>query len=93
MYATVSHWEFENFSDEMSKEAENKIFPMLKKLGAINANAIQTGDNSSMVVTIYPSEEVCQSAMNKIAEVRVEAGTNLNMTMVKAEQGSVVAQV
>ena len=93
MYATVSHWEFEKFTDEMSEEAETKILPMLKKLGALNAYAIQTGDHTSMVVTIYSSKEVCNGAMAKIAEVRSEAGDTFSMTMVKAEQGSVVAQM
>ena len=46
-----------------------------------------------MVVTIYPSKEVCNGAMAKIAEVRSEAGDTFSMTMVKAEQGSVVAKM
>jgi hypothetical protein len=90
-YATVTHWNATEWTDEMEATARNKFVPLVMSVGASKVNMVRTGDLSSCVITEYSDAATAQSAQDRIAEIRAQAASELPMTMLSAHAGPVFA--
>ena len=93
MYVTMSHWEASEMTDEMIETMQNKFMPMIKSLGADRCFEVQTSETTVTIVTVYPDEATKKAATEKIAEIRAQGADTLNATLVKAEEGPIVASM
>ena len=50
-YYTISHWEADEWTDEMEAIAKDKFGPMIMAVGANSVDFIRTGDKTMCVVT------------------------------------------
>ena len=72
-YYTISHWEADEWTDEMEAIAKNKSRPMIVAVGISSVDFIRTGDKIMCVVTKYKDEATGIAAISKIAEIRGQA--------------------
>ena len=93
MYATISHWEAEEINEEMIKTMKEKFMPMLKSLGAINCYEVQTSEKTVSIFTIFPDEKTKINASEKINKIRSQGASEFDSTMIKAEEGNVIASI
>ena len=70
-YFTISHWESDEWTDEMEAIAKDKFGPMIMAVGAISVDFIQTSEKTMAVVTKYNDEATGTAAIAKIAEIEV----------------------
>ena len=87
-YFTISHWEADEWTDEMEAIAKDKFGPMIMAVGASSVDFIQTGDKTMAVVTKYKDEATGAAAIAKIAEIRGQAASTLPVRMVSDVKGS-----
>ena len=52
-YYTISHWEADEWTDEMEAIAKEKFGPMIMAVGASSVDFVQTGEKTMCVVTKY----------------------------------------
>lgn len=93
MYVTMSHWEASEMTDEMIETMQTKFMPMIKSLGADSCFEVQTSDTTISIVTVYPDEATKVAATEKIAEIRAQGADTFSATLVKAEEGPIVANM
>ena len=86
-YFTISHWEADEWTDEMEAIAKDKFGPMIMAVGASSVDFIQTGDKTMAVVTKYKDESTGTAAIAKIAEIRGQAASTLPVRMVSDVKG------
>ena len=67
-YLTISHWEADEWTDEMEGIAKDKFGPMIMAVGASSVDFIRTGDKTMAVVTKYKDEATGTAAIAKIAK-------------------------
>jgi len=87
-YFTISHWEADEWTDEMEAIAKEKFGPMIMALGATSVDFIKTGDKTMAVVTKYKDEATGTAALAKIAEIRGQAASTMPIRMVSDVKGS-----
>ena len=87
-YYTISHWEADEWTDEMEAIAKDKFGPMIMAVGASSVDFIRTGDRTMSVVTKYKDEATGTAALSKIAEIRGQAASTLPVRMVSDVKGS-----
>ena len=87
-YYTISHWEADEWTDEMEAIAKDKFGPMIMAAGASSVDFIRTGDRTMSVVTKYKDEATGTAALSKIAEIRGQAASTLPVRMVSDVKGS-----
>ena len=87
-FITISHWEADDWNDEMEAMARDQVAPLIMKVGAQSVDFIQTGDLTFSVVTKYADEATGIAAAQKIAEIRGQAATKLPVRMVSDVKGS-----
>ena len=87
-YYTISHWEADEWTDEMEAIAKDKFGPMIMAVGANSVDIIRTGDKTMSVVTKYKDEATGTAALSKIAEIRGQAASTLPVRMVSDVKGS-----
>ena len=93
MYATISHWKANEINDEMIEIMQNKFMPMLKSLGALNSYEIKTSENTVSIVTIFPDKETKIAATERINQIRSQGASEFESTMIKAEEGEIIANI
>ena len=93
MYVTMSHWEASEMTDEMIETMQTKFMPMIKSLGAKQCFEVQTSDTTVTIVTVYPDEATKTAASEKIAEIRSQGADTFSASLVKAEEGPIVASM
>ena len=47
-YYTISHWEADEWTDEMEAIAKDKFGPMIMAVGASSVDFVQTGDKDNV---------------------------------------------
>ena len=87
-FITISHWEADDWNDEMEAMARDQFAPLIMKVGAQCVDFIQTGDLTFSVVTKYADEATGIAASQKIAEIRGQAATQLPVRMISDVKGS-----
>ena len=87
-FYTISHWEADEWTDEMEAIAKDKFGPMIMAVGANSVDFIRTGDKNMCVVTKYKDEATGIAAVSKIAEIRGQAASTLPVRMVSDVKGS-----
>ncbi len=87
-YYTISHWEADEWTDEMETIAKDKFGPMIMAVGASSVDFVQTGDKTMCVVTKYKDETTGAAALMKIAEIRGQAASTMPIRMVSDVKGS-----
>ena len=87
-YYTISHWETDEWNDEMEAIARDKFGPMIMAVGASSVDFVKTGDKTMAVVTKYKDEATGVAAIEKIAEIRGQAASTLPVRMVSDVKGS-----
>ena len=92
-YFTISHWEADEWTDEMEAIAKDKFGPMIMAVGASSVDFIQTSDKTMAVVTKYKDAATCTAAIAKIAEIRGQAASTLPVRMVSDVKGSAFASM
>ncbi len=90
-YFTISHWEADDWTDEMEALARDKYVPLVKSVGAQRVNMVRVADRSFMVVTEYADAAAADAAQARIAEIRSQAAEELPMKMTAAMGGDVFA--
>ncbi|WP_323769494.1 hypothetical protein [Antarctobacter sp.] len=88
---TISHWETEDWTDEMETLAREKYVPLVKSVGAQRVTMVRVADRSFMVVTEYADAATAEAAQARIAEIRSQAAEELPMKMTAAMGGEVFA--
>ena len=92
MYAMITNWEFSEITDEMINTVETVFFPRLKATGAMDVYNIKTSETSATVVSIWPDQATADKAMEAVSNVRSEATTSFDSTIVSAQSGPVVVK-
>lgn len=69
-YFTISHWETDDWTDEMETLAREKYVPLVQSVGAQRVSMVRTADKGFMVVTEYADAAAAEAAQAKIAEIR-----------------------
>ena len=92
-YFTISHWEADEWTDEMEAIAKDKFGPMIMAVGASSVDFIQTGDKTMAVVTKYKDEATGTAAIAKIGEIRGQAASTLPVRMVSDVKGSAFVSI
>ena len=92
-YFTISHWEADEWTDEMEAIAKDKFGPMIIAVGASSVDFIQTSDKTMAVVTKYKDEATGSAAIAKTAEIRGQAASTLPGRMVSDVKGSAFASM
>ena len=87
-YFTISHWEADEWNEEMESIAREKFGPLVMSCGASSVDFIQTGANTMSVITKYQDEAAGKAAMMKIAEIRGQAASTLPVKMISDAKGS-----
>ena len=90
-YATISHWETTDWTDELEALARDKFVPLILSQGAARVQMVRTGDRSFSVVTEYSDEAAAMAAQEEIAAIREQAADELPMKMTGVDAGSVFA--
>ena len=93
MYVTMSHWEASEMTDEMIETMQTKCMPMIKSLGAEQCLEVQTSATTVTIVTVYPDEETKAAASERIAEIRSQGADTFSASLLKAEEGPIVASM
>ena len=93
MYVTISHWEASEMTDEMIQTMQTKFMPMIRSLGAEQCFEVQTSDTTVTIVTLFPDEETKAAASEMIAEIRSQGADTFSASLVKAEEGPIVASM
>ena len=89
----MSHWEASEMTDEMIETMQTKFMPMIKSLGAKQCFEVQTSDTTVTIVTVYPDEKTKAAASERIAEIRSQGADTFSASLVKAEEGPIVASM
>ena len=92
-YFTISHWEADEWTDEMEAIAKDKFGPMIMAVGATSADFIKTSDKTMAVVTKYKDEATGTAAIAKIAEIRGQAASTMPVRMVSDVKGSAFVSI
>mgnify|MGYP001184509602 FL=1 len=87
-YYTISHWETDEWTDEMEAIAKDKFGPMIMAVGASSVDFVRTGSKAMCVLTKYKDEATGTTALAKIAEIRGQAASTLPVRMVSDVKGS-----
>ena len=87
-YYTISHWEADEWTEEMEAIARDKFGPMIMAVGASSVDFVQTGHKTMCVVTKYKDEAAGTAALAKIAEIRGQAASTMPIRMVSDVKGS-----
>ena len=80
-YFTISHWEADEWNDEMEAMARDQFAPLIMSCGASSVDFIQTGELKFSVVTKYQDEATATTAAQKISDIRGQASTELPVRM------------
>ena len=86
-FFTISHWEADDWNDEMEAMARDQFASLIMKVGAQSVDFIQTGDLTFSVVTKYADEATGIAAAQKISEIRGQAATQLPVRMLSDFKG------
>ena len=54
---------------------------------------MQTSDTTVTIVTVYPDEKTKAAASERIAEIRSQGADTFSASLVKAEEGPIVASM
>ena len=81
-YYTISHWEADEWTEEMEAIARDKFGPMIMAVGASSVDFVQTGHKTMCVVTKYKDEATGTAALAKIAEIRGQAASPMPIRLV-----------
>ncbi|ASP19151.1 hypothetical protein ANTHELSMS3_00431 [Antarctobacter heliothermus] len=87
----ISHWETDDWTDEMEDIARDKYVPLIKSVGAQRVSMVRVADRSFMVVTEYADAATAEAAQAKIVEIRAQAAEEMPMKMTAAMSGEVFA--
>jgi len=87
-YYTISHWEADEWTEQMEAIARDKFGPMIITVGASSVDFVQTGHKTMCVVTKYKDEATGTAALAKIAEIRGQAASTMPIRMVSDVKGS-----
>ncbi|SNS98081.1 hypothetical protein [Antarctobacter heliothermus] len=90
-YFAISHWETDDWTNEMEALARDKYVPLVKAVGALRVSMVRVADRSFMVVTEYADAATAEAAQAKIAEIRSQAAEELPMKMTAVMSGEVFA--
>jgi hypothetical protein len=94
-FATISTWKMgaEMDADEMARIMQEQFMPALLSLGATQAMTVQTGDDTSAIVSVYPDEATRNAAMEKISALREKGASTFSAEMTNEWMGNVIASV
>ena len=87
-YYTVSHWEADEWTDEMEAIAKDKFGPMIMAVVLVQSILSKPVTKTMCVVTKYKDEATGTAALAKIAEIRGQAASTLPVRMVSDVKGS-----
>ena len=87
-YFTISHWEADDWTDELEAIAKDKFGPMIMAVGTSSVDFVQTSDKTMVVITKYKDETTGKAAISKIAEIRGKAASTLPVRMVSDVKAS-----
>ena len=90
-FSTLSHWDTQEWTDELEAIATDKYLPMLMSVGAERVQMLRTGERSFAVVTDYKDEATAEAAQEKIADIREQAKQEIPMKMLSTTMGAVFA--
>ena len=92
-FATISTWKMGADMDaaEMAKIMQDQFMPALRSLGATQAMTVQTGKDTSAIISVYPDEATRNSAMEKIKALREKGASTFSAEMTGELMGTVIA--
>lgn len=92
-FATISMWKMgaEMGAAEMAKIMQDQFRPALRSLGATQAMTVQTGDETSAIISLYPDEATRNAAMEKIRALREKGASTFSAEMTGELMGTVIA--
>lgn len=90
-YFTISHWETDDWTDEMEELARDKYVQMVRSVGASRVSMVRVADRSFIVVTEYENAGAAESAQARINEIRSEAAQEMPMKLTATMGGEVFA--
>ena len=72
MFVSFTDWEFDGNVDN-AVEAAKGFWPEMKKYGAVNMRATVTGENTIRTMTLWSSQELLDSNVDKIRALATSA--------------------
>lgn len=92
-FAVISMWKMSGTMEtaEMAKIMQEQFMPALRSLGATQAITVQTGVDSSAIISIYPDEATRNSAVEKIKALREKGASTFSSKMTGELMGPVIA--
>lgn len=92
-FATISMWKMaaEMGAEDMAKIMQDQFMPALRSLGATQAMTVQTGENTSAIITVYPDEATRNAALEKITALRGKGASTFSAEMTGELMGTVIA--
>ena len=90
-HSTVSHWDVQEWTDEMEALARDKYVPMLMSVGAQRVQMVRTGERSFAVITEYADQASADGAQQKINAIREQAKQDIPMKLLSSTTGVVFA--
>jgi hypothetical protein len=92
-FAVISTWKMSGTMEaaEMAKIMQEQFMPALRSLGATQAMTVQTGADTSAIVSVYPDEATRNSAMEKIKALREKGASTFSSEMTGELMGTVIA--
>ena len=78
--------------EHVTRLMEEKYFPGLMGLGAVNSMVADTGLDRFAIVTLYPSRQVRDDALAHITDLRSEGAVEFGAELMDAHAGEVLAR-
>ena len=80
----------EEISDETIELFKTKYMPAVRAMGCLEADVIQTGPNSSVMVATYADKAAADAAAEKAAALRAEGEGDFKSTPPTVIEGEVI---
>lgn len=95
-FVTITTWRLVTEAETLKHVTDlmrRKYFPGLKNLGAENSMVIDIGLDRFAIVTVYPSKQVRDNALENITQLRTEGAQEFGAKIMDAHAGEVLARL
>ena len=95
-YASITIWQvLTNLEtlDHVTDLMQRKYLPGLRSLGAERSMVVDIGLDRFAIVTMYPTKEVRDEALEHITQLRSEGAEEFGAALMDAYAGNVLAQM
>ena len=92
-FATISTWKMgaDMDAEELARIMQEQFMPAIRSLGATQAMTVQTSEDTSAIISVYPDEATRNTAMEKIGALREKGASTFSAEMTGEMMGNVIA--